>query len=160
MNKQEMIKQIIRIPRMIIIDFILFVIASLLDAFLLPQAGDGSGHPFPYFTVIISFILIIATIVVFFFSIFNVIRIMLRANKKDNPNKPDKKVNPLLPVSISLVLSIMIVFGSGSYEVMNFYNNPDHIGFAIPAGTFLLAGILFIVNIVIAVVSTAAYKRK
>ena len=61
--KRKWWKHLIAIPIMLVIDVIGFVIAALVDVYLLSTTG-GEGHDFPLFTLLICAALIVVTIIV------------------------------------------------------------------------------------------------
>lgn len=68
---------------------------------------------------------------------------------------------PLLAIPVVAIVSALITVISFTKEVNAFYNDPSHVGFAIPVFSFFLAFALFVVTIIVTVISLSiARKRK
>ena len=66
-----------------------------------------------------------------------------------------------IPLLIEIPAAVLIVCLCGYYEISSFYERPDHIGFAIPIGTFFVALSLLAVTVILAVICMVrAYKRR
>lgn len=76
--------------------------------------------------------------------------------------KKIKKVwHCFIPLFIEIPISFLIVILYGTHEINSFYADPNHIGFAIPAGAFFLAFIFFCITIVLLIICLiAAHIRR
>ena len=83
---------------------------------------------------------------------------------KEKKSDKVKNVKPVwrafIPLMIEIPLAVAIVWGYGYYEVMKFYNDPNHIGFAIPAGAFLLAAAAFVITFVLLIICIIVAVRR
>ena len=157
MNRRRVSKYILRVPLMIMIDAIIFTICLLIDGSM--TSTSEVGHPAPYLTLIVGFILVIVTVFVIIQSLYKVISSVI--HKDDKPsNISRKKTHPIIPILISYGVSLLILYFVGSNEINSFYNDPTHIGFAVPVVTFMVAIVLFIICFIIAVFSIWQYKKK
>ena len=79
-----------------------------------------------------------------------------------NGEKKIKKVwHCFIPLFIEIPIAFLIVVLYGMHEINSFYANPDHIGFAIPAVTFLLAFIFLCITVVLLIICLiAAHIRR
>lgn len=57
-----------------------------------------------------------------------------------------------IPLMVEIPTAILLVFLCGHFEINSFYNDPEHIGFAVPIVTFLLAGFFFLLTLILLIV--------
>jgi len=82
-KKNRVVTALLSIPVTIVIDFGLLVLGALLDGKLF-QGADGTGHPFPVFTLVCVVIAIAFTIVMLIGFVRN---LMLASKEKNLPLK-------------------------------------------------------------------------
>ena len=157
MNKQEIWKNLIRIPKVIIADAVIFLIALFIDGMLAPSQGTGEGHGGPFVSIIVGLILVVVTAIVFGVTIFRILVILI--GPKNNEGKPIKRTNPLIPISFTVILSLFIVVPMFQAEVSSFYNDPNHIGFAIPIVSLTVGFVLFVICAAVALISIIRYTK-
>ena len=154
------------IPACLLIDLLVFAVASVIDSSI---ASGNQGHPAPFVTMIAMLILAALTIFVVIYALVRCIQSLIREKKRINsenmnatteplPDKGEKKPawHCFIPLFVEIPVSIVIVFLYGRKEINDFYSDPSHIGFAIPASTFAIAFILFLITIVLLVICIIA----
>lgn len=158
------------IAKIILFDVLGFMIAVFVDILMLPNSQYPS-HPSPVVTVITVMALGALTVFVVVKSIvMAIIAYNKQKSRKDdvdyqsridelnNKSKLSKKA--LLIIPVQAIVSIILVFMCGSYEVNSFYNDPNHFGFAIPMLSFILAAILFVLFIIVTLILILLTRTK
>ena len=146
----------------LIIDLAVMVAAVLFDTYI---ANGEQGHPAPFMTFIAAVVMGVITVVVIICDIVNCIRSAVRDKQpKDTPqdllqsaptsrSATPKKKKPVwrcfIPLMIEIPLTMGFLLWYGSYEINSFYEDPSHIGFAIPIGTIVLALLFAAITVVL-----------
>lgn len=156
---------LLTIPICLGIDLIVFIIAALIDSSL--GKGDA-GHPAPAVLIIVLLVFGLITIILTLRALILCIKTLLRKNQNKSPvleqssavssdqAPAPKKKKPVwrcfIPLMIEIPVASFLVWLCGHNEINSFYNDPEHIGFAVPVATFFLAFIFLIITIALAVV--------
>lgn len=147
------------IPITAVADAILLVIALIIDGSM--GTPQGQGHPAPAITIITALILAVVSAVLIIRGIILAVKSLLPRKEQQSAESVQKPVwRCFIPLIVQIVLSAVLVVIVGTNEINAFYNNPDHIGFAIPIGTFMLAGILLILAVVTLIITIIAAGRR
>lgn len=152
------------IPVMAAADVLALLAAGMADTAL---AGDGPGHPAPAFFLAALVICGVLTVVLTLRALILCLRTVIRTRRGTGTEEPackqstapeyTKKVwHCFIPLMIEIPLALISVIFCGYWEISSFYNNPNHVGFAFPVTTFLLAGICLLVTVVIGLICTIA----
>ena len=160
-------KHLLIIPIMLVIDLIALYFASNADAAI---AAGKQGHPAPAFVLIVTIVFGALTIVLTLRALLLSLRTAFH-RRKDQQSEDNEKQSEysdrnkpawrcFIPLIIQIPVSLIIVFVSGYFEISNFYNDPNHIGFAIPAVTFLLAAVCLLITIILAIFCTIGARRR
>ena len=157
MNKQEIWKNLIRIPKVIVADAIIFMIAVFIDGMLLNNTSTGEGHGGPFISILVGLVLVFVTVIVFGVTIYRILAILI--GPKNSDGKPVKRTHPLIPISFTAILSLLIVVPMFQAEVSSFYNDPNHIGFAIPIVSLTVGFVLFVICAAVALISIIRYTK-
>lgn len=143
------------IPLQLLIDVLAFFAAFMAGSFFFSE--DEEGYGFFIVAILIGFILLVITSVVMVKSIVGALK-SLRTRKDAEEssditeNLPTPRWYYLIPVVIQIIISVIVVFIVGNIEINQFYANPDHVGFAIPIITFLIAALMALVTLIVIVV--------
>lgn len=153
------------IPVMLVIDVIALCIAGMADT---ASAGDGLGHPMPAFLFVAIIICGVLTVVLTIRALFLCIGAIFHIHKDGedkNPVMENKKPawRCFIPLMVEIPLALIIVIICGYLEINSFYNNPNHIGFAFPITTFVLAGgcllVIGVTGVICAIAAAIRNKR-
>ena len=161
---------LLMIPVCLLIDLLVFSIAAVIDFSI---ASGEQGHPAPFITLMAILILGIVTLVVIIYALVKCIQSLVKEKKNLDNEKPEVKMESLnnngqkkavwhcfIPLFVEIPLSVIVVFLCGRKEINAFYNDPSHIGFAIPVSTFAIAFMLFLLTVVLLLVCIfAAFIR-
>lgn len=171
MNKREKKwwQHLLVIPAMLLVDTLLLIAAGHADT---SMAGDGLGHPVPAFLLFAMLICGVLTVVLTVRALFLCVKALVRT-RKGSDTEPEyttgdrqEQKKPVwrcyIPLMAEIPLAVIAVGICGYYEINKFYNNPAHIGFAIPAGTFLLVAVCLVIIAVTGIICTiaAAVRKK
>ena len=145
------------IPVMAVIDLLTLFAVGMADT-----AEDGVGHPLPALVFAAVMIVGAATVVLTVRAVILCIRAIIRARRGAETEEHgfeqstaavrQKKVwHCFIPLMIETPLALIAVIACGWWEISSFYNDPTHVGFAVPITTFALAGVCLLLTLVIAI---------
>lgn len=162
MKEKKWWQHLISIPIVLLVDILMLALSLYLDGKLFAN-GNANGHGMPVLSLISVFVIIIITIITIVTSISKAIKSVRKdtdIEKTGIENKPKSIGSAFIPFGIILVISIIIVIISFKNEINSFYSNPGNIGFAVPMFSFMLTGILILINGVVLIISIiVACKR-
>ena len=140
---------LLSIPIVLLIDIAILIIALLIDDKIF-NSPSGAGHPLPAFSMIVLIVL----------SIIKTISSLIGKDKAKEGIKPKRPINAFITPAIMAIISSIIVILYGRKEINDFYNDPNHIGFAIPARTFALALLLFVATAIALIVAFIIFRKR
>lgn len=147
-------KRWLRIPILLLVDLILFVVSLVVEMTLRTNKEDGA-----VFTVILAFILAVVTGIVLIVTILKSIQSFFE--KDGSPRvKKHPKAKYYVIMALQIIVSTVLVMVVGKHEIDAFYARPDHVGFAIPFVSFLLAAFLFVMTLIVVGVCLILIFRK
>lgn len=150
---------LLSIPIVLLIDIAILIIALLIDDKIF-NSPSGAGHPLPAFSTIVLIVLSIITCIVAISSIIKAISSLIGKDKAKEDINPKRPIKAFITPAIMAIISSIIVTLYGRKEINDFYNDPNHIGFAIPARTFALALLLFVATAIALIVAFIIFRKR